>query len=297
MANLNPSLRASLSKLITANHILDHHNLVDAFGHVSLRDPEDASRFYMTGEQSPAFVTNGADLAHYNVWDGTPVKSGDVENSHSERFLHAGVMERFPGVNAVVFSPSPTVVAVGVSGVGLKPVVNQAAFFGRKVPVFDIAGAYDELEESSSSRVQRNLLVNSNELGDRLAKTLARSNKNDGAALPDYTVILQRGRGFCTWGETIEEAVYRAVYTQQNAKIQMSATDFSVVASGELKIQFLDAQEIKDCAAMEKVSAMKSWRYWSRIVESNSMYRNDLRSIPVTAGAFRKTHTNRMEPF
>lgn len=93
------------------------------------------------------------------------------------------------------------------------------------------------------------------------------------------------------------EAVWRAIYTQQNAQIQMSATDFSVVASGELKIQFLDEQEVKDCALMDKTSVFKGWTYWSRLVESNPMYRNDLSRIQVTAGTYRKTQTNRMEPF
>ncbi|KAF2160435.1 hypothetical protein M409DRAFT_29059 [Zasmidium cellare ATCC 36951] len=300
MANLNAPLRDSLSRLITANHILDHHGLVDAFGHISLRDPEDPSKFYMTGQQSPAFIANETDLAHYNISDGSPMKSVDRESGAqpcSERFCHSGIMKRFPGVNAVVYSPSPVVLAVGVSGVGLRPVVHMAGFLGKKVPVFDIGDVYDELEASSSLSMQRNMLVNSNDLGDGLARYSSKSSHSGDAALPDYTVLLQRGHGFYTWGETVEEAVYRAIYTQQNAKIQMSATDFSVVASGELKIQFLDEQEAKDCAVMNKASAVKAWMYWRRLVESNPTYRNDLTNKLITAGTYRKTHTNRMEPF
>lgn len=300
MADLSPIVRESLSKLITANHILDHYGLVDGFGHISLRDPEDPTRFYMTGQQPPAFVTSEADLAHYNIDDASPVIPDDPRSTthpFSERFCHSGIMKRYLGVNAVVHSHSPAVVAAGVSGVGLKPVFHMAGFLGEKVPVFDIGDAYDELEGSSLSSIKRNMLVNSNDLGDRLAKRVSKSDGNEVATLPDYTIILQRGHGFCTWGETIMEAVWRAIYTQQNAQIQMSATDFSVVASGELRTRFLDEQEIRDCALMDKTSAFKAWAYWSRLVEIKSMYRNDLSRMQVTPGIYRKTQTNRMEPF
>lgn len=297
MANLSGLLKEALSRLITANHILDHHNLTDGFGHISLRNPDIPSTFYMTGQPATAFVTNESDLAHYQIEDGSPVVPGDpgsTTHPYSARFCHSGIMKRYPGVKAVVHSHSPAVTTVGVTGVGLKPVYHMAGFLGDRVPVFDIGDVYDE----EPSLMQRNMLVNSVELGDRLASCLSAPTNNQ-TAVPEYTVVLQRGHGFCTWGESVEEAVFRAVYTQQNAEIQMAATDFSVVASGELNIKPLSREEVKDCTLVNKESTRKAWMYWSRLVESNPLYRNELMRSQVRAapGSYRKTQSNRMAPF
>jgi hypothetical protein len=42
-------LTNALRDLISANHILHHHGVVDAYGHVSIRHPLDATKYIMCG--------------------------------------------------------------------------------------------------------------------------------------------------------------------------------------------------------------------------------------------------------
>ena len=294
-----------LSLLITANHVLDHYGLTDGFGHISVRDPMDSSRFYMTGSTTPGFVSSESDLAHYQInQDASPVVPGDPKSNtspFSERFCHSEVFKRFPSVQSVAHSHSRDVIVAGVSGVPMRPMFHMAGFLGSEgaVPVFDIAECYDRNER------MRNMLVNSSELGAALAESLCNDDKAamrtvEADQTPDYTVSLQRGHGFTCWGDSIQEAVYRAYYTQENARVQMAATDHSVVSLGEVKTVPLGEQEIRDCASMNKASVHKAWAYWSRVVAVNPMYKNELlraRDVERERNYWKPTESNRMTPF
>ena len=149
---------------------------------------------------------------------------------------------------------------------------HMAGFLGDTVPVFDTRNFYEEA-------APQNLLVNSNKLGADLASTLSTAAANaDGAnRKPEHTVTLQRGHGFTTWGTSLQEVVYRAVYTQENAKIQLSVSGLSNTLQSGSDGRFaipLSTQEIADCAVMNRASAFKAWAYWSRIVEANLLYQN-----------------------
>lgn len=41
------NITALLSTLITANHILSYHNVLDSFGHVSVRNPKTNTTFFI----------------------------------------------------------------------------------------------------------------------------------------------------------------------------------------------------------------------------------------------------------
>jgi Class II Aldolase and Adducin N-terminal domain len=61
--------------LITANHILHNHGIVDAYGHISIRHPQNPKIYIMSGYMAPALVSHPDDLIEYWVTGSEPVRS------------------------------------------------------------------------------------------------------------------------------------------------------------------------------------------------------------------------------
>ncbi|KAL3959633.1 hypothetical protein ACCO45_004750 [Purpureocillium lilacinum] len=257
-----------LSKFVTANHILANHGIVDGFGHVSVRDPDRPDTFLMTGSKplpwsrQPATSTPSSWKTH-SLW----------RSPFSERFIHSEIYEMYPAVQSIVHSHSPVMVARANSGQPLRPVWHMAGFLGPVVPVFDTRGFYREGEKQLT-------LVNSHDLGRALASTLADGSTSDTAphrhGLPPHTTVLQRGHGFVTWGTSIEQVVYRAVYAQKNAEIQQQAEELASASSGIARCEYLGEAEWQDCAAMDDVCWVKSWPLWVAQVRSDPLYENNV---------------------
>ena len=115
--------------LITANHILHYNKVVDAYGHISFRDPSDPSIFVMSGDKAPALVASPADLIRYWVKDSMPVDP-KAKKGYQERFIHSEIYKRFPEINSVVHSHSEAVLPYTMSGVPMKPAFHIAGFLG-----------------------------------------------------------------------------------------------------------------------------------------------------------------------
>jgi ribulose-5-phosphate 4-epimerase/fuculose-1-phosphate aldolase len=115
--------------LITANHILHYHKVVDAYGHVSIRHPENPDVYMMSGSVAPALVESPDDLIEYNVSDSSPVHS-NAKKGYLERHIHGEIFKRYPDVNCVIHSHSEAVLAFTVGRVPLVPVYHMAGFLG-----------------------------------------------------------------------------------------------------------------------------------------------------------------------
>src|SRR6185437_16749666 len=118
-ADLKPILR----DLVIANRVLAHEGVVDAYGHVSLRDPRDPGRFLLSRSRSPELVEPD-DIMVFTL-DGKPVP-GDDRPSYLERFIHAGIYERRPEVQAVVHAHAEAVLPFSITNIPLRPVVHTA---------------------------------------------------------------------------------------------------------------------------------------------------------------------------
>lgn len=123
------ALRKELETLILANNILHYHNVVDAYGHVSLRHPEKADIFIMSGDRAPALVSSQSDLILYYISDASPVDPSS-KKGYQERFIHSEIYKRFPHINSVVHSHSDAVLPYTMSGVPMKPTFHIAGFLG-----------------------------------------------------------------------------------------------------------------------------------------------------------------------
>jgi ribulose-5-phosphate 4-epimerase/fuculose-1-phosphate aldolase len=225
-----------IDDLVAANHILADQGVLDGFGHVSVRHPHATDRYFLSSSKAPAIIA-GDDIMEFDL-DSAPVdQQGRL--MYIERFIHGEIYKARPDVNAVVHSHSPTVIPFGVTSVKLAPICHMTAFLGGGVPNFeirDVAGMTD-------------LLIRNAELGRALAATLGARN-----------VALMRGHGNVCVGPNIMVAVYRAVYTELNAKLQAQA-----IALGG-PITFLEAGEYEQIQGRADQNVLRPWLMWKRRV-------------------------------
>ena len=223
--------KALLDDLTAANRILYDQGVVDGFGHVSVRHPKNPSRFFMARSMAPALVTP-ADILEFDL-QGEPIdaKSRAV---YLERFIHSAIYKVRPDVQAVVHSHSPAVIPFGVTTVPLKPLYHMSSFLGTGVPVFDIHHSAGDTD----------MLIRDQQLGDALA-----------AALGDKTVVLMRGHGSVAVGDSLVEGVFRAVYTEVNARLQAEALKLGPVT-------YLTPEEATLSMRTNKGIQARAWELW-----------------------------------
>jgi HCOMODA/2-hydroxy-3-carboxy-muconic semialdehyde decarboxylase len=225
-----------LDNLVAANRILADQGVLDGFGHVSVRHPEAQDRYFLSRSKAPALIA-AADIMEFDL-DSNPVDQ-QGRSMYIERFIHGEIYKARPDVNAVVHSHSPTVIPFGVTTVKLAPICHMSAFLGGGVPNFeirDVAGMTD-------------LLIRDAALGRALAATLG-----------DRNVALMRGHGNVCVGRSVMVAVYRAIYTELNAKLQAQA-----IALGG-PVTFLEPGEYEQIQARVDQNVDRPWQMWKRRV-------------------------------
>lgn len=270
------NITALLSTLITANHILDYNSVLDGLGHISVRNPLNSSTFFMTGKPPPALVASAQDLAEYYISDASPVSAalqGRGSSEFDEKFIHQSILKRYPSQNSVVHSHARSVIPFGISDVAFKPTYHMTGFMGDTVPVFDIAQYY--LPNDT-----QNMLINNLRFGSFLADAFstAAHNTTKNNTGPDYTLVLQRGHGFATVGTSIEQAVYRAIYTTWNAEVLATAVEVQeTIGRAPSSLKLLTAREAKDCGPMDDSGgSVKDWPLWVAQTRADPLYHNDL---------------------
>jgi len=196
--------RVEFQRVVAANRILAHEGVVDAFGHVSVRDPRNRQRYVMSQSRSPELVEFD-DLMLFEL-DGMPVER-NPRRAYGERMIHGAVYEARSDINAVVHNHAYELLPFGVTGAPLVPLVHTASVIGAEIPVWDIATSFGSTD----------MLVRTMEMGRDLAATLAGN-----------TCLLMRGHGAVVAGSSIKEAVVTAVYLRINAQVQLQAQGLGV---------------------------------------------------------------------
>ncbi len=226
--------------LVTANHILAHQGILDAFGHVSVRSVVNPGRYFMSRSSAPAMVAPD-DVMEFDL-DGNPLDARG-RKVYAERCIHGEIFKARADVNAVVHSHSPMVIPFSVTQTALQPVCHMASFLRKPVPVFEIR----DVEGDNNS-----LLIVKGPTGAALAKTLG-----------DSSVVLMRGHGNAVVAGNLRMAVFRAIYTELNARIQSDALRLG-------KVNYLTLQEaVNFQAAFEGSDAnlLRPWEMWVRELE------------------------------
>ena len=230
---------ASIGELVDANHILFDQGVVDGFGHVSLRDPEAADRFLIARSMAPSLVGAG-DIMSLGL-DGAP-EAGDDRQPYLERFIHGEIYRARPDVMAVVHSHSPAVIPFGVvATAALRPVCHMAGFIEDQAPVFEIR---------ETAGTGSDMLIRSADLGAALARDLGGS-----------SVVLMRGHGSTVVGTSLRQAVFRAVYTEINARLASEALRLG-------QPTYLTAEEARAASAVNDGQIGRAWELWRQGAEA-----------------------------
>ncbi len=226
------TLASLLDDLVCANRILAGLGVLDGFGHVSARHPERADRYLLSRSLAPELVTRD-DIMTFDL--ASVAQGGDDRAPYLERFIHGAIYARRPDVQAIVHSHSQAVVPFAASSVPLRPIYHMSSFLRSGAPVFEIRKQFGITD----------MLVRSNEQGAALAGSLG-----DGA------VVLMRGHGFCTVGESLPVAVFRAYYTQSNAAMQRDA----ISLGGD--VTYLDPEEAARADGTNRGVINRPWELW-----------------------------------
>jgi HCOMODA/2-hydroxy-3-carboxy-muconic semialdehyde decarboxylase len=225
---------ALIEDLVAANRILYDQGVVDGFGHVSVRHDKRPDHFLLARSMAPGLV-EAADIMEFDR-EGEAVDP-QGRTPYLERFIHSEIFKTRPEIQAVVHSHSPSVIPFGVVPVTLQPIYHMSSFLGAGVPVFEIREAGGPATD---------MLVRNPALGAALATTLG-----------DCAVALLRGHGNVVVGGSIREVVFRAVYTEVNARLAADA-----LRLGQGRVTFLNDEEAKVATETNRAQIGRPWELW-----------------------------------
>ncbi len=224
--------RGLIEDLVAGSRILALHEVLDAYGHISARSDRRPDRFIMSRSRAPALVT-AADLMELGP-DSEPA-AGDARKGFIERYIHGEIYRSRPDVMAVVHSHSASVIPFGATRTRLRPIYHMASFLWSGAPVFEIRKQSEE----------NDLLIRDRPLGKALAETLG-----------GCTCVLMRGHGMTVVAESIPAVVFRAIYTEMNARLQIQAMQL------EGPIEFLSDVEGRRSWAANSGTLERPWELW-----------------------------------
>ena len=231
------SRESLIDDVVTANHILASQEIVDAFGHVSVRTGPGQGRYLISRSIAPAQVT-AADIQELDL-DSKPAAAAggsDKRTSYRERFIHGEIYRARPDVMSIVHCHAPALIPFGITRIPLRPVYHNSSFIGEGVPIFEIREAGGDTD----------MLVSTPDLGRALAKSLGTK-----------PAVLMRGHGAVIVGKNIIEAVARSVYLEVNARVQAQA-----MAMGQ-RITYLDEGEVKK-RSEDSDPYGRAWELWKQ---------------------------------
>jgi ribulose-5-phosphate 4-epimerase/fuculose-1-phosphate aldolase len=223
---------ALLEDMVIGSRVLADFGVLDGFGHVSARHPTNPNRFLMARSLAPALVT-ADDIMEFDL-DGNAVEARG-RTVFIERFIHSEIYKARPDVMSVVHTHSAGIIPFSVTKVPLRVMFHNPSFLAAGVPVWDIRKDFGET----------NMLVSNSALGKSLAEMLG-----------DKPVVLMRGHGDVTVGPSVKMAVFRAYYTDVNARLQSQA----IALGGE--VNYLTPGEGEKADKTNFVVLDRIWNLW-----------------------------------
>lgn len=223
----------ALTKLVLANRILARENVIDDFGHVSMRSPVNPERYFISRSRSPAVVTKG-DLMEFTL-DGELV-GDDHRRPYAERHIHGAIYKDRPDVNAVTHHHARSVVPFTVNRISLRPMFHMSAVIGKEI------GYWDSLDEFGDT----NMLVDSMPMGHSLSRALGQNR-----------VALLRGHGCVCAAPSLKAVIMVSIGLRDNAEL-IQATRLM----GEV-VHLTDGEIDKAGTMMlSELPLSRAWDYW-----------------------------------
>jgi ribulose-5-phosphate 4-epimerase/fuculose-1-phosphate aldolase len=225
---------AAIAELVIANRVVSHLKLVDSFGHVSIRNPENPQRFFMSRSRAPGLVTHD-DILEFDL-DSNVIDARGLR-PYAERFIHGCLYRARPDVMAVCHNHAHGLLPMTVTKTVMRPAIHSAAVIGQEVPVWDIRDEFGDTD----------MLVSSNEMGNSLARTVGAGK-----------TALMRGHGSVIAAKSVQDVVFAAFYLQLNAEVLVKAM------STGAEITYLSPGETERSAEVhsQPFSRGRAWEEW-----------------------------------
>ena len=226
--------REAISELVTANRVIAHLKLVDSFGHITIRNPENPQRFFMSRSRAPSLVMK-EDILEFNL-DSSPVDLRGF-SPYKERFIHGALYRARQDVISVCHNHAHELLPLAVTKTAMRPALHSASVIGHEVPVWDIRDEFGDTD----------LLVTSNEMGDSLARAVGKGK-----------AALMRGHGSVIAGKSLRDAVFATFYLRLNAEVLIKA-----LSMGK-EITYLSPSEVDMSGELhsQPLSQGRAWEDW-----------------------------------
>ncbi|KAK7062079.1 arad-like aldolase/epimerase [Favolaschia claudopus] len=268
--NVPPSVMSAGIDLLDASHILHFLEVVDAFGHVSLRNPDNSSQFLMTFAIAPAQATSQS-IVTYEVENATAVGltfnssvvGAATPTGFAERFIHSEIYKKFPDVLAVLHSHTQEILPfANQAGVPLVSQMHTAPSLGScGAPIFDVRTLPRTILPDNQLH---DLLVRNEALGDALANTFSN----------DSQVVLMRGHGMAVRAASVRDVVFSSFYIKLDATVQLQG----ILLGGGTAPNALNQREVTDTGTTALTLVGRAWSLWVDQVDQIGLYTNDLRN-------------------
>jgi HCOMODA/2-hydroxy-3-carboxy-muconic semialdehyde decarboxylase len=240
----NKKLAEARAELALANRMVANEGIIDAFGHVSMRHPDDPGRYLISRSRAPELVT-ADDLIEYDL-DSRPVREPGV-GQYSERVIHGEIYKARPEVMSVCHHHCPAFMPLLATGTDYLPVFHLGAVGGIKPPYWD---QQDEFGDT-------NMLVVKPEEGASLARALAQN-----------WIVLMKRHGVTVAGTSVKDCVFRSVFSARNAEYQVRA----LTIGGNVASLTPGEAELAGQISRKTTGLMRSWEYWSmRVAKSGGV--------------------------
>lgn len=227
-------LAAVIEDLVTANRVLARENILDSFGHISARHPENPRHYLLSRARAPDCIEEG-DIMTFDL-DGTTVSAGD-QKPYLERFIHGAIYEARPDVHAIVHSHAASIIPYSVTGWRMKPIMHICSAIGKDVPIWDSGDRFGDT----------NLLVADMAMGRDLVRTLG-----------DGITALMRGHGCVIATRNVRLSVFTAIQLELNAKLIREAMTLG-------QIKYLTEGEVERIlAGMSPYTWERAWENWCK---------------------------------
>ena len=223
---------AITADVAAANRILAREGVLDAFGHVSLRHPERADRFFLARSLAPELVTP-ADVLEFTLASQPVAPTG--LSLYSERVIHGAIYRARPDVHAICHHHAPAVLPFCLTDLKLRVVTQLGASIGTDVPV------WDQRDEFGAT----NHLVTTEAEAASLARRLG-----------PHRIVLMKRHGATVVGRSVQELVFRSVYSCRDAELQLAALRYGDIDA------FTDA-EIALASNFPDATLSRAWNYWN----------------------------------
>ena len=240
------NLSEARAELSLANRIVANEGIIDAFGHVSMRHPDNPGRYFLSRSRAPELVTPD-DFIEYDL-DSQPVRQPTV-TQYSERVIHGEIYKARPEVMSVCHHHCPAFMPLLATGADYLPIFHLGAVGGIRPPYWD---QHDEFGDT-------NMLVVKPEEGASLARALGRN-----------WMVLMKRHGVTVAGTSVRDCVFRCVFSARNAAYQVQSMtigdNIASLSEGEARLA--------GAISGQTTGLVRAWEYWSmRVAKAGGIAR------------------------